>query len=291
MKKLLKYIFNIIPFKRELFSLMKLIWIPKEKVFQHLYFKGIFKVKVDKQHSFRIKHYGYKIENEIFWQGLSAGFEKESIKLWIELCKNSKVILDIGANTGIYSLIAKSVNPTSKVYAFEPVKRVYQKFRENIDLNKFEVVSYEKAVSDLDGEAIIFDTDTEHVLSVTVNKNLRNPTTPVVETKISTITLNTFVKEHSLDKLDLIKIDVETHEPEVLNGFNEYLSKFKPILLIEILNDEIGQQVFEIVKDLGYLYFNIDENSGVRQVNKISKSDYYNYLLCDEKKAKELKLI
>lgn len=271
--------------------MIKFIWIPKEKIFQHLYFTGVFKVKVDKQHSFKIMHYGYKIENEIFWLGLNEGFEKESIKLWIELCKNSNVIVDIGANTGIYSLIAKSVNPSAKIYAFEPVKRVYQKFRENIDLNKYEVVSFEKAVSDSDGEAIIYDTDTEHVLSVTVNKNLRNSTTLVVETKISTITMNSFIKENGLEKIDLIKIDVETHEPEVLKGFNEYLVKFKPILLIEILNDEIGEKVFEIVKDLDYLFFNIDENGGVRQVDKIVKSDYYNYLFCDRKIADSLKLI
>ncbi len=36
-----------------------------------------------------------------------------------------------------------------------------------------------------------------------------------------------------------MKIDVETHEPEVMEGFAEYYLKFKPIILIEVLNDQI----------------------------------------------------
>jgi FkbM family methyltransferase len=291
MKKSLKYIFKILPFKRELFSLVKLIWVPKERIFQHLYFKGIFKVKVDKQHSFKIMHYGYLIENEIFWLGLNDGFEKESIKLWIKLCRKSDVILDIGANTGIYSLIAKSVNPSAVVHAFEPVQRVFSKLKDNISLNRYEINAVDFAVSDSDGEAIIYDTDTEHTYSVTVNHNLRNPDSKVIETKIKTITLDSFIKEKGLKKIDLIKIDVETHEPEVLKGFGEYFTKFKPVLLIEILNDDIGNRVYEIVKDLNYLYFNIDEKGGIRQVEKIVKSDYFNYLFCDEKTAEELGLL
>ena len=71
-----------------------------------------------------MRHYGFQLENEIFWSGLTNGWEKISTRLWIELSKNSKVIFDIGANTGIYSLVSKSINPTSQVFAFEPVKRV-----------------------------------------------------------------------------------------------------------------------------------------------------------------------
>jgi hypothetical protein len=62
-------------------------------------------------------------------------------------------------------------------------------------------------------------------------------------------------------------------------------------MLIEILNNEIGDKVNSMIKNLGYSYFNIDEKGGIRQVEQITKSDYYNYLLCDQKIAKELGLI
>ncbi|CAN5456325.1 hypothetical protein BH09BAC3_BH09BAC3_15220 [soil metagenome] len=288
MKALLKRIYRLIPFKQELFYVLKKIWRPKESIYKHLHFVGVFKVNIDNSRMFKIKHFGYQLENEIFWAGLTGGWEKESSKLWIELCRESEVIFDIGANTGVYSLIAKAMNQKAKVYAFEPVGRVFSKLQENIALNNFGIVPIEKAVSNSDGTAVIYDTPAEHTYSVTVNKNLSSPETRVIETKIETITLNSFIRQNDIKRVDLIKIDVETHEPEVLEGFSDYLFQFKPTLLIEILNDEIGARVDKIVRGLGYLYFNIDERGTIRQVDKIEKSDYYNYLLCTSDIATKL---
>ncbi|MCK6649636.1 MAG: FkbM family methyltransferase [Bacteroidia bacterium] len=290
MKKATKYLYNIIPFKFEFYSFLKIFWKPREYIYKHLHFKGIIKVKVEDS-SFRMKHHGYQIENEIFWVGLTNGWEKESIKLWIKLSKKANVIFDIGANTGIYSLIAKAVHPNSKVFAFEPVKRVFDKLQENIQLNKFDIYAQEEAISNSTGTAVIYDTYSDHIYSVTVNKNLASSTTKVVEKKISTITLNDFIKKHNIEKIDLIKIDVETHEPEVLEGFSDYLSIHKPTILIEILNDEIGNKVSALIQGLGYLYFNIDEKGSPRKVDNITKSDYFNYLLCSQDTASEIGLI
>jgi FkbM family methyltransferase len=291
MRKLLKNIYTAFPFKKELFSFIKLFWIPKESIFRHLHFKGVINVSVNESNSFKVNHYGYQIENEIFWLGLLSGWEKESIKLWVKLCLASDVIVDIGANTGIYSLIAKSLKPSANVYAFEPIARVFSKLEANIALNGYNITAIKKAVSNENGTAVIFDTNQEHVYSVTVNKNLSAAHVPVFESIIDIVTLDCFVEYHKLSKIDLIKIDVETHEPEVLEGFNKYLSLFKPSLLIEILTDEVGVKVQTLLEGLDYLYFNIDENGGVRQVEKIVKSDYYNFLICSRIKALELGLI
>lgn len=291
MKKTLKALYDLLPFKKEVFSALKLVWSPKESIYRHLHFKGVFKVSIDKTRNFKVRHYGYQVENEIFWRGLTGGWERESLKLWIKLCESSDVIIDIGANTGIYSLIAKAISPRSKVYAFEPVARVFKKLNDNIGLNSFDIVSIERAVSNYNGMATIFDSTFEHTYSVTVNKNLSDPGVEVVEAKIETVTLDSFVKENSIKNIDLIKIDVETHEPEVLEGFSEYLSKFKPSMLIEVLNNEVGARLHRTVHGLGYLYFNIDEVGTVRQVEKIEKSDYYNYLLCNPDVAAKLGLI
>ncbi len=290
MKKILKALYQGIPFKRELFSVIKSFWVPPESIYRHLHFKGIINIPVKQSVAFRINHYGFQIENEIFWAGLSNGWEKESMGLWIKMCESSEVIVDIGANTGIYALIAKAINREAKVIAFEPVKRVYSKLLENIELNDYDIFAYEQAVSNSDGKALIYDTADEHTLSVTVNKNTRAPGTVVLETEIETITLNTFIEKNGLKKIDLLKIDVETHEPEVLQGFSVYLSLFRPTMLIEILTDDIGQRVEKLVEGLGYLYFNIDENGGIRKLDHIVKSDYYNYLLCNQEYADKLGL-
>ena len=96
--------------------------------------------------------------------------------------------------------------------------------------------------------------------------------------------------KYCVKKIDLIKIDVETHEPEVLEGFSDYLSLYRPNMIIEVLNDEVGEKINKLVDGMNYLFFNIDENNGIRKVDKITKSDYYNYLLCNADTAKNLGL-
>jgi FkbM family methyltransferase len=291
MKKIIKAVYDFIPFKKELFTALRVIWKPRERIFKHLHFVGVFTVPVTEEKKFKIKHYGYQIENEVFWSGLTSGWEKESIKLWMKLCETSEVIFDIGANTGIYSLMAKCIRPDASVYAFEPVARVFTKLKENIALNRYDIIPVKKAMSNTDGVAIIYDTSTEHTYSVTVNKNLNAKEIDVVETKIETITMDSFIREKNIKKIDLIKIDVETHEPEVIEGFSEYISRFQPSILIEILNNDIGEKISKMIQHLDYLYFNIDERGGIRQVSKITKSDYYNYLLCDAQIASKIGLI
>ncbi len=290
MKKILKKIYKVLPFKQQLFQIIRILPIP-HKLYQHLHFKGIIKVKVDKHHSFKIQHYGYEIENDIFWKGLKGGWEKVSMDLWIRLSKKSDVILDIGANTGIYSLVSETLRPNAKIYAFEPVKRVFDKLVNNIALNNFSSKPYEVAISNKDGEAYIYDTDSEHILSVTVNKNMLSLNTKTHKVSINTLKLSTLIKREKLEKIDLIKIDVETHEAEVLEGMGDYLAKFKPTLLIEILNNEVAKDVNQLLENLDYLFFDIDEIGLPKQVKHISKSSYYNYLVCQPEIAKELGLI
>ncbi len=287
MKTLLKKIYNQLPLKREIFTVIKSVVTPSERIYKHLHFRGDINVQVDESHSFKMRHYGFEVENTVFWVGLTGGWEKLSLSIWVKLAHNSDVIFDIGANTGIYSLVAKSLNPKAQTFAFEPVKRVFEKLEFNNQLNGYDIDCYESAASDSDGTATIFDTPTEHVYSVTVGKNLNTSDTSVIPTTIKTIRLDTLIEKLKIPKVDLIKIDVETHEAEVLKGLGKYLEKFKPTMLVEILNDTVGQNVEAIVSGKGYVYFNLDEKLGtIRRVEHITKSDYYNYLLCNEEVAK-----
>lgn len=291
MKKALKLVYNRLPFKQPLFNMVKRLWQPPDHVYRHLYFKGLFTVAVSKTEQFRIQHYGYELENELFWKGIAGGWEKVSIGLWTRLCRQASVIVDIGANTGVYSLVAKSVNPRARVFAFEPVARVFEKLEENNRLNNYDIVCLRKAVSNYTGKAVIYDTNEEHIYSVTVNKNLHDATTTVRQSEIETVSLREFIEKEHLTHIDLMKIDVETHEPEVLEGLGAYLEKFRPTMFVEVLNDEVGSRINELVKDLEYLYFNIDEDRGIRQENRIGHSDYFNFLLCTKQVAYDLGLL
>lgn len=292
MKQQLKNIYRKLPFKKTIFKLVRTFVRPNENVYRHLHFQGDFSVQIDDSHSFRMTHYGFELENSLFWVGLKKGWEKKSLSLWIELSKNADVIFDVGANTGVYSLIAKSLNPGARVFAFEPIVRVYEKLVLNNSLNAYDIACFECGISNTNGTATVYDTPTEHIYSVTVNKNLNAPSAEVIPTEIEIKRLDSIIEELGIEKIDLLKIDVETHEPEVLEGLGEYLTKYKPTILIEILSDEIGEKVEAVVKGHDYLYFNIDEKSdSIKKVERITKSDYYNFLLCSQTTAEELNLI
>jgi FkbM family methyltransferase len=291
MKTIVKNLYGYLPLKKYLFSLIKQVWIPPRNIYQHLHFEGVINIPIDKEHSFKMQHYGYQIENEIFWDGLENGWEKLSFKLWIEMCKESTVILDIGSNTGVYALMARSLNPKAQVYAFEPLDFIFSKLTRNCDLNSYSIDCIEKACSNFKGEAKVFlPKGAEHVTSVTVNKSLLDKNRVTDEKIIKTVRLDEFIEQNKISKIDLIKLDVETHEPEVLEGMGKYLALFKPTMLIEILEDEVGEKVEEILKGLDYLYFDVDEISQINRVDHLRKSSHFNYFICQPEIARKLKL-
>jgi FkbM family methyltransferase len=289
MKDILKKIYKWLPFKKQLFMLLSWLPIP-ETVFKHLYFNGLFSVKIaDKR--FKLFHYGYQLENEIFWKGLEGGWEKTSIRIWQELSNKSECIFDIGANTGIFSLVSKAINPKAKVYAFEPVDRVFNKLSKNITLNEFDITAVCKALSNFEGKAVIYDLPTEHVYSVTVNENTNPPDRHVIPTEIAVTSLDAYCKQINLQQIDLLKIDVETHEPAVLEGGIEMIRRCLPAMIIEILNVEVAAKVNSILKEFDYLYFALNENDGPVQQKEISPHQFNNYLICQLKDARSLNLI
>ena len=284
MKEIIKLLYRFIPFKKYLFLFVKLILkLPKE-IYCHLYFHGVFTIDLEGR-QMKMYHFGQELENEIFWNGLSEGWEKESLKIWQKLSKESRVILDIGSNSGVYALISETVNPNGQVFAFEPVKRVFQKLEKNISLNKLNIKAFELALSNKDGEATIYDKPTDHIYSVTVNQDTSANKSDSIPVKINIQRLDSFIESQDLDSIDLMKLDVEFHEPEVLEGMGHYLKKFRPAILVEILTDETGERVEEYIDSLNYVYYNIDEDLGPMRQERITSSKGYNFLLLPSERS------
>lgn len=291
-KALVKQLYNILPFKKECYCLLKKIWLPPESLYRHLTFKKPFNVKVSDSKQFQLIHTGNIEENEIFWNGLFNGWEKKSITLWVQLCKQSKVILDIGANTGLYGLVAKTISPSAEVHCIEPIPYVFNILEKNISINHFDIQSHCIGLSDYNGAAKIYlPKGEDFAYSVTINQNTIT-SKETKELEINVCKLSTLIETRHISKIDLMKLDVETHEVEVIKGMENYLKEFKPAILIEVLNDDIAKNLNEIFQGMGYLYFNIDDiKNTVRLVPEITKSDYWNFLLCNENTAKVLNLI
>ena len=289
MNTIVKRAYDLFPFKRQAFVLMKYFYHPPQALYQRLNFDGPFQVRI-LNGKFILQNYAghdHFLENEIFWNGLSGGWERTSLALWSKLCSSAKTIFDIGANTGIYSLIAKTVHPESNVYAFEPMPQIFRELQTNIRLNKYDVKVFDVAVSNRDGAQTLFHSGGGHTYTASLNRGFDENTN---ELAVPTMKLSTFIRQQQLSAVDLMKIDVETHEAEVLLGMEEYLDSMKPTLLVEILTNELGEKIETILAGRGYDYYAIDEINGPSSVDNLRAVPCRNYLVCTPEKGQMLGL-
>jgi len=293
MRRFLRNVLRILPFKKPVYSLLKKMGPPSERIYRHLYFNGPFDVKYKGEKVFRLIHHGHIEENEIFWNDLDNGWERKTISIWIELCRMKTNILDIGANTGLYGIAAKSFQPSAHVHCFEPLDGVVNFLRQNAELNQLKLEIHQVGLSDYDGKADVYlPEEKDFVYSVTINENTVADTRTSRKIEISVHRLDTMIANGIVPVPDLIKIDVERHEYQVLRGMGDILASALPDFIVEVLDDEQAQKVNSVFEGLGYLYFNIDDGKkSIRQTAKIEKSDYWNYLVCRPETAKALKLI
>ncbi len=290
-RSVLKRLYESVPFKQPVYrAVRRLVSLP-EPIYRHLHFKGVIEVVISPTARFRIRHHGYMIENELFWNGFN-GWEKVSMELWSRLCRNSMVIVDIGANTGVYALAASAVNPEALVIAVEPVRRIFEKLEDNASLNGGRVKTVHAAATSHSGVSVLFDLpEREHVLSVSLNPQWNSDNKELRPVKVPAITVTDLLAQFGAAKVDLLKIDVETHEAEVLRGFLEILRRDKPSMLIEILNDEVAAQVGAVLNGLGYEYFNIDDVSWPpRKTGALTRSGHFNFLVCRPEVARSIGL-
>jgi hypothetical protein len=150
------------------------------------------------------------------------------------------------------------------------------------------------AVSNYDGEGVIYDLPTEHIYSVTLNKDLHNLELPAQRVTVIARRLATFIEQRGLTKVDLIKIDVESHEPEVLEGMGEYLDLMRPTILMEVWNDEVGRRAEAVLAQHDYLFFSTDETEPFKPATYIRNPNpakgYLTYLICSQQTADMLNL-
>jgi len=295
LKHILKNLYAKLPYKKRLFEIIRdYCGTPTLSIYQHLYFQGRFYVKLNSALGFNVIHYGNTVENDIFWKGLYGGWEKESLKIWSEISKDANTILDIGANTGIYSLIAQTINSEADIYAFEPISRVFDKLLENIKVNNYSITALQVAVSNSDGTATMYDTPSEHQYTATLNLRPHTAHTNTVPVEVSTVTLKSFIQANNLPGIDLIKIDVERHEIEVLQGFLPHLLELRPTILIEVIDNSIATYINKTFSGTDYLFFSINEKSGIAHEGEVitkKNEDVMNYLLCTRTTAERLQLV
>lgn len=290
MKRLLKQLYATLPGKRPLFMLLRRLPLP-ERIYRHLHFTGVITIKLDAGRSFRMQHHGLIVENELFWRGLD-GWERNSLRLWQRLCAHADHIIDIGANTGVYALIAAALRPNARIAAVEPVERVFRMLEENIALNQAPIQAVRMAITDRNGPVQLFDRPgTTHEYDATLNPDYVREYPDAVATAVEGRTLPALLDHLGWPRVDLLKIDVETHEPALIRGALPILQRDRPAMLIEILNPCMGEQVMDALRGLDYRCFTIDEAHWQAQTtDRPGAGGHHNHLFCNAATARALGL-
>lgn len=191
--------------------------------------KGVFKKINFLNISFliKVKPKNGTVDNVILWEGVLDGDHLKKIK---ENLSEGDIFIDIGANIGQYSLFAsKCVGDRGKVFAFEPVKDIFDQFIESINKNNIHnIIAYRKGVGEKRGCIYINKQKGNAGGSTFVDLGWKKDTE---KEKIELISLDDFLKEEKA--INFVKIGVEGFEYEVLKGMINIIKKIKPKILIE----------------------------------------------------------
>ena len=172
-----------------------------------------------------------------------------------EEIKRAAVIFDIGANIGSTALYFAQLNPAAKVFAFEPDAATFKSAQKNILLNSTitNISLQNLALGAVSGNQKLYEVDSHNP---GMNRILADADYPFKIINVES--LDSFINKHGIAIIDFIKIDVEGYEYEVLKGAITALTKYHPIILMELddtylkENNRSAKEVVALLTESGY---------------------------------------
>jgi FkbM family methyltransferase len=182
---------------------------------------------------------------------LNRGFtDRDCADLFLKYLRPGMVAVDCGAHIGEYTLIfAKMVGEEGQVHAFEPHPGMFQCLEANVKRNELRRVTLNHAaVSDKNGVGLFLlfpDPIAAHLVS-----SNQQPY-PTVEVPI--ISLDEYVSQHGLARVDAIKIDVEGSELALIRGAAKLLQERPPgLVFIECDDHQNEKPITDQLRAYGY---------------------------------------
>jgi len=196
------------------------------------------------------------------------------------------VFVDIGANSGYYSLLSAAFGARS-VIAFEPAEEIASLLDANIKRSQFEqkIQVQRVALSNKSGTSKIYYPESSHGLietSASLNSTFRAAHDKVADVAVDTVDIALHDRFRSEEKI-LLKIDVEGHDMAVLGGATRTVLGKRPAIIIELLPGVEINPVTKFIKDFHYEHFSLNKNGLVKKeelsANNISWSQRDHLLL------------
>lgn len=185
---------------------------------------------------------------------------------------NCTRMIDIGANVGLFGLELALSNPDIEYHMFEPLPTTFEMLKKTVKLNEVnedKFVLNNLGMSDEEGSFDFFLPGSSEAASLKPIEDefylkesdeygnySGKSTMKKVECRVTT--LDKYVLDNKIDKIDFIKIDVEGNEKAVLFGAIQTLEKFHPLIYCELLRKHAARfgyhpnDVIEYLKRFGY---------------------------------------
>ncbi len=195
----------------------------------------------------------------------------------IQNVKTNDTFIDVGAHVGYFSLLAHTlIQPTGKVFAFEPSTLAYGFLKVNTE-GLSGIHAEQSIVSNTTGIEKFYQFDALYseynALDIEQYKEMdwyRNHPPQHVDTPCTTLDL--FCNEKQIIP-NYIKIDVEGAELKVLQGAENILNKYSPAIIMEFVMDKRNNTTHyaaaEYLHSLGYATHHIEEDGSLTKIADI----------------------
>ncbi|WP_161805594.1 FkbM family methyltransferase [Frateuria defendens] len=226
------------------------------------------------------------MQRRMFWMGY---YNREIVALLKGILHPGMVMIDVGANIGEITLVAaKLAGSTGRVIAFEPVSDIAASLEQSVARNRLKQVTVARlGLSDTNGTAPLYascgqgraDDENYGLGTLYGGSETDNPLQTIQLT-----TLDAYLHEHAISRLDIVKIDIEGAELPCLKGAGHTLSRYKPLLIIEIQEQTSviagyrQSDILDYLETFGYAFHAIGRNGRLTPLDARHLSAYQNVL-------------
>jgi FkbM family methyltransferase len=218
--------------------------------------------------------------------------ERDDSEVIFKMVKKGDIVFDIGANVGWYSMhLAKKVD-CGHIHSFEPIPPTFHQLEQNMWLNKLENISINNLALTDKPQTLSFYFSPQFSAAAS-SRNITG-LDDVIELKCEASTLDLYVSENNVSRIDFIKCDVEGAEYFVFKGGLHSLQRFKPIVFTEMLRkwaakfDYHPNDIIKLFSDLNYSCF-YSANGQMREITEVSDETIpTNYLFLHNDKHSEI---
>ena len=216
------------------------------------------------------------ITHSIFWSGLHD-YEKETIPVMLDQIRQARCFIDIGANCGIYIVLAATINPNVRIVAIEPVPKICAALTNNVRKNSLHgrVTILNVAVGNSEEIVDFHEAEDTRMGSLSV-RGYQGQAGRLI--RVQCRTLDSIVAELNI-RPDFIKIDVEGFSDAVLSGASRLLETVRPRIVLEANPGDPCPRITKILTKYRYAMHLITDN-GLKRHEQIIPSPKYRNWLC-----------